>query len=120
MAIAIACALLGGCATPSEPQPPVPTASRPAPSETVSRNQAIEAALGAAGGVADEEWQVRSATAGTLGQVLPEREHYEWATDLQSDLPVWGVSLMSGDRSALVVLDFTDASVYGVVLGIAN
>jgi hypothetical protein len=67
-----------------------------------------------------EEWQVGTVAAGRLGQIVPEMEHYDWARDLPPDLRVWRVGLVSGDLSALVVTDFTDGSVYGVVVGIAN
>ena len=67
-----------------------------------------------------EEWQVGAATAGRLEQVVPEFEIYEWARDLPTDLRVWRVGLTSGELSALVVTDFFDGRVYGVVVGIAN
>ncbi len=67
-----------------------------------------------------EEWQVDAVTAGPLRQVVPEFESYEWARDLPADLRVWRVGLESGDLSALVVTDFMDGRVYGVVVGIAN
>jgi hypothetical protein len=110
--------VLAGCGT--EPEPSAPTATLPAPSEGISRNEAVEAARDAASNMVADEWQVRAATAGLLGQVVPESEKYEWARDLPRDLRVWRVSFVSGDLSALVVTDFIDGRVYGVVVGIAN
>jgi hypothetical protein len=118
--IAMACLLLAGCATAPEPEPSAPTASPPAPSEGISRADAIEAAREAASQMVAEEWQIGAVTAGRLGQVVPEFENYEWARDLPTDLRVWRVGLVSGELSALVVTDFVDGSVYGVVVGIAN
>ncbi len=118
--IAIACLLLAGCAALAEPEPSAPTAAPSAPSKETSRDDAIELARNAASDVVGEEWQVDEVTAGPLGQVVPELERYDWARDLPTDLRVWRVGLVSGNLSALVVTDFVDGSVYGVVVGIAN
>lgn len=118
--VSIACLLATGCGTLPEPEPSAPTGSPTAPSEGISRTDAIEAARDAASDVLAEEWQVDAVTAGPLGQVVPDLEHHEWARDLPTDLRVWRVGLVSGDLSALVVTDFIDGSVYGVVVGIAN
>jgi hypothetical protein len=116
----MACLLSTGCGAISEPEPSAPTGSPPARSEAISREDAIEVARDAASDVVAEEWQIDAVTAGPLGQVVPDLEHHEWARDLPTDLRVWRVGLVSGDLSALVVTDFIDGSVYGVVVGIAN
>ena len=118
--VAVACLLSTGCGALPEPEPSAPTGSPPAPPEGISRTDAIEAARIAASDVVAEEWQVGAVTAGPLGQVVPDLEHHEWARDLPADLRVWRVGLVSGDLSALVVTDFIDGSVYGVVVGIAD
>ena len=118
--ILVACVVLGSCATDSDPEPPPEASSAsPASSAGISRDDAIEIAREAVSAMATE-WQVSAVTAGPLEQAVPEFESYEWARDLPTDLPVWRVALTSGELSALVVTDFMDGRVYGVVAGIAD
>ena len=118
--MALGCLLLAGCGTESEPDPSAPKVSLPAPSAGLSRDDAIEAARDAASDVVAEDWQVDGVTQGALGLVMPDREHYDWARVLPGDLPVLRISFVSGDMGALVVMDSTDGTVYGVVVGIVN
>ena len=96
-----------------------PTASPLPPSAGISRDDAIEIAREAVSEMASE-WQVGAVTAGPLEQAVPEFESYEWARDLPADLRVWRVALTSGELGSLVVTDFMDGRVYGVVAGIAD
>jgi hypothetical protein len=113
------CLLLTGCGT-EELDPSAPRVSLPGQSAGISRTDAIEAARDAASDVVAEDWQVDGVTQGALGQVMPDREHYDWARVLPGDLPVLRINFVSGDIGAIVVLDSTDGTVYGVVVGIAN
>ena len=110
-----------GCAAP-EPPPsteldsPSPS-SEPAPPDGISRDEAVDVALGA---LPDQAWRVVRADAGRLGQVRPDWAQTDWGRDLSADLRVWNVVLRSGDVSAGVVLDFVDGAVYDTIVGIAN
>ena len=95
-----------------------PPSAAPAPSDGISREEAVDAARAA---VPDaDEWEVTGATAGPLGQVAPYVEDTDWARDLSADLWVWQVSFVRGDRGVYVVIDFVDGSVYGKVESIIN
>ena len=120
LAIAMGCLLLAGCGTNSEPDPSAPRVSLPAPSAGISRDDAIEAARGAASDMVAEDWQLDGVTQGALGEVMPDREHYDWARVLPGDLRLLRIGFVSGDMGALVVMDPTEGTVYGVVVGIAN
>ena len=114
----MACVLLAACG--AGPGQELQSPSTPVESAGISRDDAVEAALDAAGAMVAEDWQPDSVIAGPLGEVLPDRDRYDWARNLPSDLQVWRVGLVSGDLSALVVTDFIDGTAYGVVVGIAN
>ena len=90
---------------------PVPTAAQP--SDGISEDEALQAAREV---VPDpEEWELVYATAGPLGRVEPAWESYPWAEDLSPDLWVWRVFLVRGDMGAIVIMDFADGSVHGIL-----
>jgi hypothetical protein len=95
---------------------PVPTA--PEPSGGISRDAAVEAALGE---LPDGDWEVGVAEAGPLGRLDPLWETYDWSRDLSGDLWVWRIFLLNGDGGgADVVVDYVDGSVYVVTPGTVN
>ncbi len=70
--------------------------------------------------VTGEDWDVVLAEAGPLARVKPDWQASEWGGSLPADLHVWRVVMAAGELSAEVVIDATDGSVYGSVIGIAN
>ena len=114
------------CATPehsepglsSRPSPSPSTASSEAPRE-ISQEEAIEAARDALREAGDD-WDLVSTEHGELEAVRPGWEETPWGHDLTGELRVWILVMRSGDLSAEVVLDATDASLYGSTIGVTD
>jgi hypothetical protein len=84
----------------------------PAPTGGVSRDEALQAAHDAFPEA--ENWEV-AVGAGQVAQMVPGWDSYDWLRGLDPGHWVWQVFLSHGDRGAVVVIDFIDGSVYGVV-----
>ncbi len=92
-------------------EPPEPVEPAPAPTDGISKNEALDIAYDA---VPEMDGRDVVAEAGAVAHVVPGWESYEWLRDLNPDRWVWRVFLVNGDRGAEVVIDFVDGSVYGV------
>ena len=113
--------LLSGCAAPPPESVPTPSASGPAvaPTDGISRDEAVGAALEAVALVGGD-WTVTQAQVGAIGRIRPGWQEEEWGQGLPGDLPVWRVALVAGELSADVIIDSKDGSVYSSIVGIAN
>ena len=113
--------MLSGCAAPP-PESAHPQSASPAaapPSDGISREEAVDAALEAVDPLGGD-WTVTQAQVGAIGRIRPGWHEEEWGQELPGDLPVWRVALVAGELGAEVIIDFTDGSVYNSTAGIAN
>lgn len=85
----------------------------------ITRDEAVEVAHTALR-EAGQDWDVVLAEAGPLERVRPDWKASEWGGSLPAHLRVWRVVMVAGELSAEVIIDSTNGSVYGSVIGIAN
>ena len=110
------------CAAPSPSSSAAETSTpsrSPAPPAGITVDEAVAAARAAVRG-SGADWVVVLAEARPLARVRPDWQASEWGGDLPADLRVWRVLMVAGSRSAEVVIDSIDGSVYDSVITITD